>query len=670
MRKFAYRPDIDGLRAISVIGVVMFHADLGFPGGYVGVDVFFVISGFLITSLLLDEMNAGKFTFSSFLMRRIRRILPASVVMTATTLLAGYFLLTPVSYSQLASSAIAQTLMSSNIFFWRDVGYFAESADLKPLLHTWSLSIEEQFYIFFPLALAVIHRFKRGWLPAAVLITLTLSCSLNLIGVHIKPGATFFLLPTRAWELLSGCLVALIPASQSPRRFFDEACGIFGLAAIILPMLFYTKATLFPGLAATLPVLGAVLVIAANRNKQTISGIALSCRPLVFCGLISYSVYLWHWPILAFARHVSVDLGAGTRIVLALSSVLLGILSWRYIELPFRNSSILKLRPITYSFAILSALFLSIISIAIIATGGVKNRFSSSIQQYVEDVDWTGSEYATSTPTPIGYRLASSITPMRDFVVWGDSHALAAADLINNSAIKNELSGTAFLAQGNIPIPNLWTEADSAEEIKTRTQEVDSVFDYIVKNRIRDVILIARWSAMCDGYNRTESEQFPERKRFAPLVKDQKQKATPQSATEALARQLQWMISDFTNRGIRVWLVKQIPESDDCFTAKRFLIHKQFPSFNLPAPRSKVTLADHENRQRRIESVFANVNSPLLHYLDPSASFFSDNHYLSLYSERAIYRDDDHLTKYGADYRLKKLANDLFERIRELKVSK
>jgi peptidoglycan/LPS O-acetylase OafA/YrhL len=202
MIEFKYRPDIDGLRAVAVSMVLLFHAGLGFPGGYVGVDVFFVISGFLITGLILKEQKAGTFTLANFWMRRIRRIIPAATVMVATVLIAGFFLLLPTDYVELGQSSIAQQLMLSNVYFWRSTGYFSGFAELKPLLHTWSLAVEEQFYIGYPFLIIILSRFRRRNIALFIALLTAVSFATSQYGVEHYPNATYYLLPTRAWELL------------------------------------------------------------------------------------------------------------------------------------------------------------------------------------------------------------------------------------------------------------------------------------------------------------------------------------------------------------------------------------------------------------------------------------------------------------------------------------
>ncbi len=256
----AYRPDIDGLRAVAVLGVVFFHAGLGFPGGYVGVDVFFVISGFLITSLILKELRQGTFSLLNFWERRARRILPALTVVVAAIIAAGWFCLMPADYEVLGKQVIALIGFSSNIKFWRETGYFDTASETKPLLHTWSLSLEEQFYLLIPLLLAVLFRLRKShWIVPTLLLGAFVSFGLSVYGSFRAPDATFFLLPTRAWELAAGSLLAFV--QPIPQARLRTLFAWLGLAAILVPFCFYPPGIRFPGLTALPPVAGAALLI-------------------------------------------------------------------------------------------------------------------------------------------------------------------------------------------------------------------------------------------------------------------------------------------------------------------------------------------------------------------------------------------------------------------------
>lgn len=303
-----YRADVDGLRAIAVSPVVLFHAGLQtFSGGYVGVDIFFVISGYLITSLLLKENRSRSFSIITFYDRRIRRIFPALFAVMLLSALAGGWLQTPADFQQFGQSVIATSLFSSNVFFWWKAGYFDSASDVKPLLHTWSLGVEEQFYIFFPVLLFVLYRWysERG---KYLLVLLALfSFILSVYAVETRPSAAFYLAPTRAWELLLGSLLAFDLFPEFNSRILREVGSLFGFGFILFSVLTYSQNSAFPGLRALPPCAGAALIIHSGASGVSYIRNALSIRPIVFVGLISYSLYLWHWPLIVLYKQYSIE---------------------------------------------------------------------------------------------------------------------------------------------------------------------------------------------------------------------------------------------------------------------------------------------------------------------------------------------------------------------------
>ena len=331
-----YRPEIDGLRAVAVVPVILFHAGLAsFSGGYVGVDVFFVISGYLITSILIEDLQAERFSITRFYERRARRILPALFLVLACTTVAGWIWMTPAQLAEYSRTLVAVILFASNIHFWQTDDYFAPAAELNPLLHTWSLAVEEQFYIVLPVLLFAAWRFGRKRLLWAMITLSLASLALAQWGSANAPTPNFFLIPTRAWELGVGAICALLLANAPPRA--NAPLSGLGLALIVGSVFVYDEATPFPSLFALAPVGGAALVILYGGSSTPVARL-LSMRPVVGLGLISYSAYLWHQPLFAFARirsltHPSVAL----MLVLALASVALAYLSWRFVENPFRR---------------------------------------------------------------------------------------------------------------------------------------------------------------------------------------------------------------------------------------------------------------------------------------------------------------------------------------------
>ena len=306
MSKIKYRSDIDGLRALAVILVILFHANFtSLSGGYVGVDVFFIISGYLITSSIDKEMIANVFSFKTFYLRRIRRIIPVLTFIILIVTIPACVFLFALDLENFSRTVIHTALSTNNFYLWSNgKNYFVENTELLPLLHTWSLSVEEQFYIIWPPILLILHKYlnrKKRIILITILFVLGLALSVYLAKTDAKMA--YFLLPARLFELLLGSLLAMVwnKIPEISKRN-NTLISILGLASILIPSLLLTKESQFPGINAFYPCLGAVLIIISGKNKETkgIINSILTLKPLIFIGLISYSLYLWHWPILVF----------------------------------------------------------------------------------------------------------------------------------------------------------------------------------------------------------------------------------------------------------------------------------------------------------------------------------------------------------------------------------
>lgn len=336
-----YRPEIDGLRALAVLPVILFHAGFDvFSGGFVGVDIFFVISGYLITSILVADLEKGNFSLLEFYERRARRILPALLTVCFVTIPFACWLLTPRDILDFSQSLMAVAGFSSNFLFWLESGYFDRAAELKPLLHTWSLAVEEQYYIIFPIFLMLFWRFGKMHLIVTLTFIFVVSIILAQIASHYRPVANFYLLPMRGWEILLGAFAAFylrqkkLPALSKP---LPDVLSISGLLLILFAVFFFSEKTPFPGFYGLVPTLGAVLII-LFADQTTYIYKVLSHRFFVGVGLVSYSAYLWHHPIFAFTKHMLV-LEPAPVLMLALSiiSFVPAYFSWKYIERPFRD---------------------------------------------------------------------------------------------------------------------------------------------------------------------------------------------------------------------------------------------------------------------------------------------------------------------------------------------
>lgn len=343
-----YRPEIDGLRALAVVPVILFHAGFElFRGGFVGVDVFFVISGYLISLIIASEIDADRFSLLEFYERRARRLLPALFFVLSICTIFAVILLGPDDLKDFGQSLVAVSFFNSNFLFWLESDYFDTAAELKPLLHTWSLAVEEQFYIIYPLVLIGIWKFNFKIILGILFTLSVISFSLAVLSTSIynDPGlasSAFFLLPARAWELLLGafCAFYLRRFGFSTSRQWNQILSFLGFCMILLPAFLFNEKIPFPGFYGLLPTLGTCLIILFAIPSTTIGNL-LSFGPLVSVGLISYSAYLWHQPLFAFVRHRFLfDLSDFMLLGLSVFSLVLGYLSWRYVEKPFRNRAL------------------------------------------------------------------------------------------------------------------------------------------------------------------------------------------------------------------------------------------------------------------------------------------------------------------------------------------
>ena len=435
MKNSSFRYDINGLRAYAVILVVLFHFGItGFTAGFIGVDIFFVISGFLMTSIVVRSLEKGNFSVLDFYLSRGIRIVPALFVLCLTLLIIGWFFLLPTDYKALAKHSLSSINFFSNIIYWKESGYFSTDSHNKALLHTWSLSVEWQFYILFPIIVALIYKIKpsRKFLLYFFALGIISSLILSFIITNKSPSAGFFLLPTRAWELLFGGLIFFIPKDKVP---YAKGIEVIGFLLIAISCYIFSISTLWPSYNAILPVLGTFLILLGHQQNS----IFTKGKLFQWFGNNSYSIYLWHWPIVFFLHYFykNDDL---TYIFLGLFlSCFLGYLSYKYIETPTRKylSSLTKLK--SYIYWIIFVSILSIISILIFKLDGVKSRFSNEINYIASIVKDTNPRTGECLGKQEGLNVHScnyGNGPL-SLIVIGDSHANAMLNGIINSLPKN-----------------------------------------------------------------------------------------------------------------------------------------------------------------------------------------------------------------------------------------
>ncbi|MCL4671881.1 MAG: acyltransferase [Sphingomonadaceae bacterium] len=424
-----YRSEIDGLRAIAVMAVLLYHAHVpGFSGGFIGVDIFFVISGYLITGILAREIGDGTFTLMRFYERRARRILPALFAVSAVTLAAASWLFLPGDFERVPPSILAALGFASNVWFFTQTGYFQADAQSTPMLHTWSLGVEEQFYIGFPLLLLILHRFRWQWRTPAIVVIAAISLAWAIAKQTDTDGFAFYMLPTRAWELLAGSLIALLPLSRLPHPRIREALCWIALAVLGWTITAYGHDTIFPGLAAVPPVLATAVLICLAAGTRVAA--LLSMRGPVMLGLISYSLYLWHWPIIVFWQYAQdatlAGWQSGAAVVL---SVVAGWLGWRFVEQPFRNPRTFPARRV-FRFSAVAAGVLAIVATAMFAKGPWPERFDERTVQFAAGASDSsparGMCISDQADRPDDDCVLGADRPP-SALLWGDSHGVELA---------------------------------------------------------------------------------------------------------------------------------------------------------------------------------------------------------------------------------------------------
>jgi len=440
-----YRAEIDGLRALAVLPVILFHAGFeSFSGGFVGVDVFFVISGYLITTIIISEMAKGNFSIVNFYERRARRILPAMFFVIAVSLPFAWFWLGPSDLKDFGQSLVAVSTFSSNILFWRESGYFDTVAELKPLLHTWSLAVEEQYYVIFPIFLMLTWRLGVQWVVTLLAIIFLLSLSLAQWGAYNNPFAAFFLLPTRGWELLVGVFAAFYLKYNTHLKSqpLNQFLSLLGFSMIAYSIIVFNKTTPFPGLHALIPTLGTGLLILCAVPKTFIHSL-LSMKSIVGIGLISYSAYLWHQPLLAFARHRLLgEVPDLLLIVLCITSLVMAWFSWHFVEKPFRHKLILK-RKFIFAFSSLGISFLLLTGLWLNATDGGLVYYSPEKQKALSNFI-NANDYTERQHREITLKKFNKTDNKKDILIIGDSHSQDLANMVFEAELNNTYEFSAF----------------------------------------------------------------------------------------------------------------------------------------------------------------------------------------------------------------------------------
>lgn len=661
-----YRKDIDGLRALAIISVFLFHLNNNFlPGGFVGVDIFFVISGFLITGIIVKEIKEKRFSFSNFYLRRIRRIFPALFLVLFISLIVATLILIPANFAAFAKALRYATLQASNILFMKKTDYFAPQIDGNLLLHTWSLGVEEQFYVVFPIILVILSKFpKHKNLPFYGLLFLTiLSFAFSCYFVKTNSQIAFFSLPSRFFELAIGALIALKLENKTTKTN-NEIMGFIGLSLIILS-LFIVKKDNFPGLSALLPTLGTGLLIFSGFDNRTWCRKFLSGKLLVFIGLISYSLYLWHWLIIAaFREYTGIEnIALLPSLIIIIISLIISFFSWKFIETPFRKKRTLEaenkftfsvpafgksLAKITIYTPMLVSLGLIII-FTITAINAQKSGWNWRILNF-ENLKNNNPEFNTSLNShdcikDLKYDSCASLGKKFQILLIGDSHADHYAPAIQQWAQNKGFEVISITSGGCAGIFNVLNHAKNCKEMHDDLAKFLKSAEY---QDIKYVFLGSRWESYT--YKSDTKNDF--------LTDQNNPDLSLVNSKKVFQIQLENTVKEITQSGKKVVILGQVPKMTD-------QVIKYHERTTILLPISKIINPhNHGKKYDKVPKQYSDSMTEFANHIIgnivakyQNVTFFNPTKYLCddkfCYAEKNnnwLYRDDDHINVKGSLY--------------------
>ncbi|WP_415238102.1 acyltransferase family protein [Seleniivibrio woodruffii] len=650
-----YRQDIDGLRSVAILPVILYHAGIGaFSGGFTGVDVFFVISGYLITTIIFREIESGTFTLSNFYIRRIKRIFPALFAMIAVTGLISYFVLMPNHFAKFGKSVAAAVFFCANIIFWGDSGYFDAEAESKPLLHTWSLGVEEQFYIFFPLILMFLARTGFRRLKTIIVSIFVVSFLLNIAFVGRFPEAVFFNLPFRAWELMLGSMLSLgfFPQADGAKK---EFLSVLGLMLIASGMLFIDESTRFPGYAALLPCVGTALIIHAEGSAVNRF---LSYRPFVWVGLLSYSLYIWHWPVFAFRNYVSavqIDSFFLSNTFLIPFVFLLAVVSYYIIEKPLRVMKVQN-RKQFFAYAAASMLVITSAGLYVKFEKGIKSRFSPDVIRSItakmggldpkKCFDLKYADIRKERLCRIGDKNAEP-----SFAMMGDSHALAMSGGMNEQMKLYGMSGLFFARPTCLPTEE--SDVLNGTKIQECSDHFKKAIDILESSpEIKTVFITARWGMYANNVRYLDDSKLY-------IVKKAEAKVDSVRSDELLYNGLKDTITELTQSGKRVVLIMDVPDIgfDVPAEAGKYAVMKKIFGEKVGSLDYDFNSAEHIKWSEDFKKMVAKLSEEAeFTVLDPSDYLCKEGECDIYNGLDPLYFDSNHLSIQGSAYLAEKMS--------------
>jgi peptidoglycan/LPS O-acetylase OafA/YrhL len=678
-----YRPDIDGLRAISVFAIIIYHANFIFfdhhllKGGFVGVDIFFVISGYLIGNIILKELvTKNKFSFKNFYERRARRILPVLLFAITISLIVGYFFLLPESYKNFSRSAITSVFFLSNFYFWATNSiYGSEDVLLKPLAHTWSLSIEEQFYIFFPILILIIFRFFKKYffqiifcLFLSSLIFANWSSKTYLDFTYTVYGRdinfhnmNFYLLPSRIFELLAGSILSYVKLNKKYNVKYNlvtnEIFTFIGIILIFFSFIFFEYGSIFhPSFVTLIPVTGTMLIIYFSNNKGLITKI-LSNKIFVFFGLISYSLYIWHYPIFSYLRYLDVfNYSFLIKVFSILTTIILSIFSYYKIEKPFRDRRIVPLR---YFIVFLSffIFFIIFFSFYIIKKNGIKNRFPSIVSETLKSKEKNQ------------YRI---IKELKNVILIGDSHSRSIEHYLNKE-LKFQNYNLVKLDE------SFYVENFNSVDKKTNTINKNfietnyKISNFLKENKNQIVVYAQRWTVRFSDTNFDNEEGYKDyqteaQKSFSYFFEPSNIKTSSlEERQKYLSEGIKLTLNNILKNGHTLIIVYPIPEMGfdvpklmNKKIISNYIIHK-----NYDIPFLSVSYDVYKKRNKMIINILDSIENSNIYRIYPDKSFCNTelkNRCIANNKKHLFYYDTNHLSLEGSKY----IVSDIIKALKQI----
>ncbi|MFM2588563.1 acyltransferase family protein [Vibrio sp. TBV020] len=652
MSNIKYRADIDGLRAVAVLMVILFHMNASWiPGGFIGVDVFFVISGYIITSAIYPQVLAKKFSFNQFYVKRIKRILPLFYLVATTSLVFAYWLYTPNDFVGFADSLRYASSFIANIYFEKNSGYFAPTSETLPLLHTWSLAIEEQFYFIWPVVLILATRFLAPrWFNISMLFAF-----IGLVGYseylsRIDGGAGYYLIQSRAFELLIGALLAVAIYQKrlkkvSWSKHVYQLAGVIGAIGLVWLSFSLDESDVFPGFNALWVVLLSAFIILSGESKTTITSHVLSLKPVVLVGRLSYSLYLWHWPVLAFYRYYFSGFTTIDALICGVITIVLSFLSWQLVENPLRHLQIKK-RWVYVCYLILPIALSVTVAKNIAAKEGYPSRFSEPVQKVFEVSSYTFDQDKQERPQvdesyPFEPYLIGDVTAPINAYVWGDSHAGHFRSFVD---VLGQDSGFSALYGGLGGCPPLL----GSDLIKHGTPEKpcsernDEIGKKIVELKPDMVFLAGRWAM----YSET-TRAIGEKGSRVFLGDSTDYSESIDNSRRALKQGLERTLEHLIDNGITPVLFEQAPsysyKPSNCLVKKMTYDWMKDESCDLP-------IEEMVHRQSVANSIIDEVASkyPQVQVIPIVAFMCDDEKCISQLNGIPLYLDNNHLNYEGA----------------------